>query len=202
MRKEANILYRAISLFSLVVVSAHGAEYCSIRVLVADASGNALDVPVTLRDEQGTVVAKTNARKNGEADFCDLGDRRYRIDVGAEGSCDFLSIHNVMDNWPHEQTIKVVVNSCGGDVITASKCVAVLRIRSEDGSPLAGVVATGYGPAQISDSLGRIFLGIGDIGVARLTLSKPSYADLKEEIQCEARWRSDREIIMRGAVPK
>jgi|SRR5579884_1380742 len=183
---ETKLAGRLFILATAFAIHALAAEYCSVHVSVVDPDARPVEVEVTLRDAAGGVVESRTTRRDGVADFCDLRfGREYAVTIGGADACDFVSIRNIRDAWPHEQLIHTVFNYSCGVESWFDGCYVLLRVSDAQDRPLSGVVLSLSGPAITSDSRGRIFIPIRRSYTVRADLKKPGYRPTRKEIRCE-----------------
>ena len=75
------------------------ADYCSLVVRVVSPEGDRPEVLVSVREKDGRLIAPDPT--SGDVRFCDLGMRPVTVRVGADDTCNQVTVANV-PLWWHE----------------------------------------------------------------------------------------------------
>ena len=148
--------------FSPWSTTAMGApSYCAFDMKVSKPSGAPFaNVPGGMV-EKGIQVATVVTDANGKASFCDAPLHAVDIVIGTQ-DCGVVLVRGVKPTWPVTREIFVTYDRAHcGELVFPDHCQVLLRIKDEEGRPLAGTeFGSGRSERDVSDVFGRIFRSI------------------------------------------
>lgn len=160
--QTSSSVMRLIALLPFCVSLVTGASlYCAYEVKVSRPLGDPFsNVPVGLV-EKGTQVATVVSDAHGTARFCDAPLHAVDIVVGTQG-CGVVVVKGIKPTWPATRDVFVTYDETHcRELVPADQCLVLLRVRNEDGHPLAGaLLKSGQAEQDMSDIFGRIFSSI------------------------------------------
>lgn len=149
---------------------AWAADYCSLIVHVVSADGRRPEAIVSVKEKSGRIVERDPTSE--DVKFCDLGIEPVTVTVGADGTCNRVTVADVPLRWaePYLLTVTYNLDPCLGDApphAPVPTCEVLLRITDSEGAWLANASVqfqqSAYAPRQ-TDKAGRaqFFMKSGD----------------------------------------
>lgn len=158
------MMFRILGLiaFLAMLVNPMSAQtsFCAFKVQVTTPSGAPVSkIPVLLIVKPTTVFAQGVTDAAGVIELCDAPIGALDIVVGRD-VCGAVRVGNLHIAWPGQQVVHVAYADHPCDHFSVSpECLVLLRIRADDGAPIAGASldqGPGVAPGS-SDTYGRIF---------------------------------------------
>lgn len=136
--------------------------YCAFEVHVATPAGKPVPgVPVAMLRADKTTYSNTASGLDGVARICDAPLQTVNFVVGFD-ICGSVMVRNLRPAWPETQQVIVTYASAPCPHMTfCNECQVLLRIRDENGNPVAGArfqgTPSGLRGSAVSDEFGRLF---------------------------------------------
>jgi hypothetical protein len=156
-------LHQVITVVTLFLVwspsVAFAADYCSLIVRVLSPDGRRPQALVSVREKSGRLIQRDPTSK--DVKFCDLGIQPVIVKVGADGTCNQVTVADVPLIWQEQYVLKVIydIEPCLEDPPPASVpiCRMVFRVSDGSGVPVANasIQFQGQFSPLKTDSAGR-----------------------------------------------
>ncbi len=179
-------------------------EYCAFEVIVKSPRNEPVSgVAVDMIDEDGKEFDSVITDKNGIARLCDAPPGFVRLAVGGN-RCGATTVSYLIRYWMETRRVTITYENCSRDEwVLPSGCKLTIRVRAEDGTPLAGVRLReskerpqSWPQTSISDRWGRIFrfLKYGDHVTA--TFEKEGYLTQTVSAECKPAKPYDKDLTV------